>query len=138
MLTIIMPPAPAAPDSSQSIIRQVFTRHRHGSCPATRHGRPNNIKHGDPGVTYEPGSQSQLLQCTTQETSCLSIVAEVPGRQFHGCNISPVLAVWRSASGGGTWSHSVRSRAAAERKIGADQPPATVPVFTAAGRYVDR
>ena len=43
MLTIIMPPPPppAAPDSSQSIIRQVFTRHTHRSCPATGHRRPS-------------------------------------------------------------------------------------------------
>ena len=31
------------------------------------------------------------MQCTTQETSYLSMVAKVSGRQFRGCNISPVI-----------------------------------------------
>ena len=150
MLTIIMPPAPEAPDSSQSIIRQVFTRHRHRSCPATRHGRPYNIKHGDCGVTYEPGySHSSCnapprrlptypwLQKSLADSSMAATSLHLSTR-IPCLRRDPGLAVWRSASGGGTWSHSVRSRAAAERKIGADQPPATVPVFTAAGRYVDR
>ena len=166
LLTIIMPPpspAAAAPDSSQSIIRQVFTPHTHRSCPATGHGRPSDIKHGDCVLTDQPCSQLQLWLCTTHHhlssNMGFTIIPYLKTRrlslyihcctQFRGCNISPLihtysqldtgpmLGVWRIASGGGTWSHSVRSRAAAERKIGADQRPATLAVFTDS-RYVNK
>ena len=52
----------------QTAVSQLFARflpHTHRSCPATGHGRPSDIKHGDCVVTDQPCPQSQLWQCTT-------------------------------------------------------------------------
>ena len=162
LLTIIMPPpspAVAAPDSSQSIIRQVFTPHtqelpRHRPRAALRHQTwrlcaywstlptvTALAMHHPPPLVLQHGLHNNTIPHNQETLPIYPLLHTVPWLQhlstLHTYSQLDTGRVWRTASGGGTWSHSVRSRAAAERKIGADQRPATLAVFTDS-RYVNR
>ena len=99
LLTIIMPP-PATSTSSTSSSRQQSVNYSPGFYPTQTQELPRH----PPRATLQHQTwrlrgywwtrltvTAPAMQRTTQETSYLSMVAEVPGRQFHGCNISPVI-----------------------------------------------
>ena len=116
-------------------------------CLLINPAHSHNSGNAPPTTTCPPTWASQYHTSKPGDSPYISIVAHssVAATSLHLSTLytysqldtGPMLGVWRTASGGGTWSHSVRSRAAAERKIGADQRPATLAVFTDS-RYVNR